>query len=213
MNLFRLQKNCFKVIASRQVLLCLCVSLWGSMSFAREQLDAHVHGIASLSIATENNQMEIQFESPAVNLLGFEHKPESQQELDALSNTKTALMTAAELFTFTGATCQSTNISIDIIGPAGNADHASDHHDHDDEHADEDDHDHEHAHDDKHDGSHSEVLATYQFDCKANKSAITVQVNLFEKFAGLEQVNVQWISDSSQGSGVLKANQTIVTLQ
>ena len=45
-----------------------------------EQHSAHVHGHAKLFVVLEGNVLELLFESPAINLLGFEHKPESDQQ-------------------------------------------------------------------------------------------------------------------------------------
>ena len=37
------------------------------------ELDAHEHGSASLDIAIDTNTIEMKFESPAVNIVGFEY--------------------------------------------------------------------------------------------------------------------------------------------
>ena len=36
--------------------------------------EAHIHGLATLTLALEGNSLEIEFESPAANLVGFEHR-------------------------------------------------------------------------------------------------------------------------------------------
>lgn len=45
---------------------------------------AHVHGEAHLSIAAAEGELYIEFESPAANMVGFEHPPQSQKEKLAL---------------------------------------------------------------------------------------------------------------------------------
>ena len=42
---------------------------------------AHIHGLATLTLAIENNVLEIQLESPAINLIGFEHQANSSEEV------------------------------------------------------------------------------------------------------------------------------------
>ncbi|MGB1290473.1 MAG: ZrgA family zinc uptake protein, partial [Porticoccaceae bacterium] len=37
-------------------------------------LDAHVHGLSQLTIAVEGETVELEFSSPAMNLVGFEHR-------------------------------------------------------------------------------------------------------------------------------------------
>jgi len=45
---------------------------------AQEQHNAHTHGVANLTLVSDSGTLEIAFDSPAVNLLGFEHRPRTQ---------------------------------------------------------------------------------------------------------------------------------------
>lgn len=48
-------------------------------------LGAHVHGESHLDLAQTDTGLELQWSSPAADLLGFEHAPHSQAEKDAVA--------------------------------------------------------------------------------------------------------------------------------
>ena len=45
--------------------------------------ETHLHGHAELTLVTEENSLAINLESPAVNIVGFEHKATSDQQQKA----------------------------------------------------------------------------------------------------------------------------------
>lgn len=55
-----------------------------------DNLSAHVHGIANLSIVVDAKMMAIELKAPAESLLGFEHAPESEQQKNEWNKLKTA---------------------------------------------------------------------------------------------------------------------------
>ena len=58
-------------------------------------LDAHEHGSASLNIALEGNSLELELDSPAMNLLGFEHAAHSTADRAKLASVKRLLESLA----------------------------------------------------------------------------------------------------------------------
>lgn len=46
------------------------------------QHGAHEHGAAKLLIAQEGEHVEIILETPAYNIIGFEHMPSTEEQLD-----------------------------------------------------------------------------------------------------------------------------------
>lgn len=60
---------------------------------------AHVHGVAEMDVAIEGNKLVITLESPADNLLGFEHAPKNAAEKTKLQKVSAQLNNAAALFT------------------------------------------------------------------------------------------------------------------
>ena len=79
--------------------LTLCFLLTPFISVASaSSLDAHEHGSATLNIAVDGDSLFLEFESPADNIVGFEHAPENDQQtaaikqaLDKLQNFDTVL--------------------------------------------------------------------------------------------------------------------------
>ena len=63
-----------------------------------EQHEAHVHGEAQLLIAQEGNQLEIEFKSPAINIVGFEHKPSNAKQEASLEAAVATLKQPGQLF-------------------------------------------------------------------------------------------------------------------
>jgi len=59
---------------------------------------AHVHGAAELDVVAEGKRLSITLESPADNLLGFEHAPKTPAETAKLQQVNAALKSAAKLF-------------------------------------------------------------------------------------------------------------------
>ena len=88
-----------------------------------------------------------------------------------------------------------------------------DHDDHDDhdKHAKHDDHDHE-GHDD--DEMHSEFDITLSFACANPGRLKSVDASgLFERFRNMDEIDVQWITDSKQSATELSRGKGIISLQ
>ena len=73
------------------VLLSFVASLTAFQTLASETLDAHEHGSASLSIAIDDNLISIRFESPAVNIVGFEYQPTDEEQQARVTMAKNKL--------------------------------------------------------------------------------------------------------------------------
>ncbi len=58
--------------------------LWATNTFATEeriQLGPHMHGHGKLDMALEGNRLEMELNSPGMDIVGFEHKAHSDNEL------------------------------------------------------------------------------------------------------------------------------------
>ena len=117
---------------------------------------AHVHGEATLMLASEGKTLDIQLESPAFNLVGFEHKASTKQEKQAAQKTKTLLSSPDNLFSFEGARCKQEQVSIDMTSVL----------DEDSKHQSKSKHHEGHAHDDHghSEKSHSESNHKHEHD-------------------------------------------------
>lgn len=175
--------------------------LTASISSANE---AHVHGLANLTLALEGNALAIQFESPADNLIGFEHKAKTEQEIQKIAQAKQVLSATGKVFTFNGTECKSEQVHIDV------SDLLPTKHSHHDDYQ----HKYKHKHHHKHQhSSHAEISAEYQFKCQNPEALLSISFNTLTQFQGLQKVNVNWITTISQGATSLRKNQTLIKLK
>ena len=188
-------------------------------------LDAHEHGVASLNLVLEGERLIIELDSPAANIVGFEHMPSSAKDFAALAEARKQLLRADALFAIPDAAGCALG-EVEAQSPLFEADaqaaehehheHAEKHHDHDekqhDEHAGHTGQDHaEHGHAD-HGDAHSDIAASFHFEC-ANPEAIEqIEVTLFEVFPRTEKLLLQAITPNGQQGGELTPAQNIIRL-
>ena len=190
-------------------------------------LGSHVHGLAELNIAMEGKTLEIQLISPAMNLLGFEHKASSKEERAAVEHGESQLHNHEALFLLSNEQCVHTMTTVDVsdlIERTESSTSDQDEHDghdesehdghdedeHDGHDEDESEHHHEnHAEADK----HSDVTATYQYRCENTTSLSSITVNVFDSFSGIHNLDVMWISTSHQGGVTLTSKNRTIKLK
>ena len=66
----------------RKIVICFLISILSLATYSVEAKNrkAHIHGVASLTFAIEEKRVEIEFETPADSLFGFEHKAKENEE-------------------------------------------------------------------------------------------------------------------------------------
>ena len=81
-------------------LLMLVIAMSGAPSLATEARSAgkHEHGAAALDIAIDGNDLVIDLDGPADNLIGFEHKPSTPEQTAALAAALATLRAGDVLF-------------------------------------------------------------------------------------------------------------------
>ena len=164
-----------------------------NVSYAEQKgtsLDAHVHGLSQLNIAVEGEKVELEFSSPAMNLVGFEHKATSKKDIAAVKQTESILRQPEMLFSLSEAQCKPVYTNIDISGLI----------------------EHDHKAHDEHE-THSEIVANYSFECKDSSVLSSIKVSLFESFAGIYKIQAMWVTPSKQGSAKLTAENPVVLLR
>jgi len=112
-------------------ILALSLICLSNTSAAREVHSAHTHGTADLSLAFEAGDLEVLLQAPANSFLGFEHRPSTQKEIDAVDGTRSSLKAPLNVLSFSGATCELNYVDVDIVGPAGEPSVDEEHHDED----------------------------------------------------------------------------------
>ena len=142
-------------------------------------LDAHEHGVASLNVALDGQTLEIQLQSPAMNLVGFEHEAKSDADKAKVAAARQHLEQPQALFALPiEAKCalQDSELDSPLLGG-----HAHDEHEHADEHG------------------HSDIDASYRFACANAEALKTLELgSFFGTFPGTEKLEVQLIGPSGQ---------------
>ncbi|GIZ51946.1 DUF2796 domain-containing protein [Noviherbaspirillum aridicola] len=83
----------------------------------------HQHGLATLSVAVEGKALELEFESPLENLVGFERAPRTDKERQALQTLKERFAQPQALFvTPPEAGCRAAPAEVEL--PQGGGEHA-----------------------------------------------------------------------------------------
>jgi len=169
---------------------------------------AHEHGVGKLDFAQEGTALHIELDGPAMNIVGFEHAPSSEEDRKTLESALARLKDGAALFAFPeAASCRL--VSADAHTPLvdhkeSNAHHEDEHHD---EHEPHDKHEQRHEDSHEHEHTHSDITATWRFDCAHPDALDQVNVRVFEAFPRTVRLKVQFITDNHQGAAELSASQ------
>jgi hypothetical protein len=173
------------------------------------QHGSHVHGIAALNLVLEGQEVHIELDSPAANIVGFEHAPSSADDHVALNKAVATLKDGDQLFKFNddaGCRMETAEVASELLDMehAGHGDEQPGEHAHEEEKA----HDHE-----QHEGegeTHSDIEAAYHFECDQPGKLTQLTVALFEAFPGTERLKVQYVIESRQGAAELTATDPVV---
>ncbi|WP_149088197.1 DUF2796 domain-containing protein [Pseudomonas prosekii] len=150
-------------------------------------LSAHEHGVGRLNAALDGQTLELELESPAMNLVGFEHAATTDADKAKVAAARAKLENPLALFNLpkaAGCKVATQELESPLFGDKPDAD---------DDHDEADKDGHEHHHD------HSEIHAHYQFSCSAPGALKTLDLaNIFNTFPATQKIQVQLISPSGQ---------------
>jgi hypothetical protein len=145
-------------------------------------LGAHEHGVGRLNAALDGQTLELELDSPAMNLVGFEHAATTDADKAKVAAVRAQLEKPVALFSLAiaaGCVVASQELESPLFGDKPEAD-------------DEDAKD-EHHHD------HSEIHAHYQFTCATPGALKTLDLaNIFNAFPATQKIQVQLIGPSGQ---------------
>ena len=237
MNSSRFSERLFTL---RGLALPLC--LIAAIPLANAQsLESHVHGEATLNLVSGDRQLQVEFISPAMNLLGFERGPASDEETESLNTVIQDLQSAEWLLGNAMANCEASTVAFEApdYGPAT---HESEHeHEHEETEHQHEEHGHEgteHQHEEHgHEGTehqheehghegdeehedhagpdtvaHTEFRVEYRYQCPEVPPRV-IKVTAFDRYAGIEKITVQWVVGRQQGFAELIPNQPVLELQ
>lgn len=150
-------------------------------------LDAHEHGAAELNVALDDQTLEIELKSPAMNLVGFEHAAQSEADKARVTEVHNQLANPQPLFGLGTGNCTVSEQALESPLFADTRLHQA--------------HDHEHAahQADEHKDEHSDIHAHYQFSCQQPHDLKQLDLaELFSRFPGMEKIQVQLIGPKGQ---------------
>ena len=81
----------------------------------------------------DDHVLDVQFASPAMNLLGFEYKATSDKDIATVKKVESLLLKHNQLFSLSDAGCTHVNTTLDLSDHIDTEDHKQ-HHDHEDHH-------------------------------------------------------------------------------
>ncbi|MEE1920771.1 DUF2796 domain-containing protein [Pseudomonas sp. 148P] len=144
-------------------------------------LGAHEHGVAHLNAVLDGNTLELELESPAMNLVGFEHAAQSDADKAKVAAVRAQLEQPLKLFGLTAAAgCKESDQELEspLFGDAPAKD-------------DDDGDEHEHG--------HSDIHAHYRFECaKPDQLASLDLTPLFKTYPSTQKIQLQLIGPNGQ---------------
>ena len=181
------------------VLMILTTFLTVSSRAADRNPEAHEHGVGAMNIAIQGNEVEIELELPADNVVGFEHEARTAAEKKRVQNAAAKLKKAANVVVLPeGAACKlkETEIKSALLENHDEYGHKDNH----DDHGKSEKHD-DHGKSEKHDDGdeHSEFAIHYHFECAKTALISILDISLFKHFPSTYKLRVQYITPNGQG--------------
>lgn len=181
----------------RAALLLTCTLAALPAAAERREHGSHVHGTSYMDVVLDDKMLAIDLNSPAANLLGFEHAPRDKTEEAVLAQAVTRLRDADAIFTLP----QAARCKIEAVEVKS----ALLEHEHDEAHE-----VHSHHDGDKHEGekmpAHTDMMVSYRFHCAKPGAIDGITANLFKLFPATEEIEVQHITPNGQGAAELTAD-------
>lgn len=148
-------------------------------------LGAHEHGVGRVNAALDGQTLDLELESPAMNLVGFEHAATSDADKAKVVAARTELENPLALFNLpkaAGCVVSDQELNSPLFGDKPDAD---------------DDHDEDAK--DEHHHEHSEIHAHYHFTCATPGALKSLDLaNIFNTFPATQKIQVQLIGPSGQ---------------
>ncbi|MDP7591612.1 MAG: DUF2796 domain-containing protein [Litorilituus sp.] len=155
--------------------------------------NAHVHGLAQLTLAIETNYLLISLTAPAYSLVGFEHRAQTPEEIAKLNKIKKTFTEINNIITLSKASCKliNTHINMDALLPLTN-DVNNNHTFH---------------------TEHTEVIIDYTLHCLSLTDISSAAVTIFEYHPNIKKISAIWVTDSQQGAVSLTATENVLSWQ
>lgn len=157
---------------------------------------AHEHGHGHLNLVLDGNQLMIELQAPAADLVGFEHAAKTDAEKAQYAQAMARLKQPETLLRFDPAAgCVLTQQEISAAKEDHDHDHDDDDHDHDKADAGHEEHHHE--------GGHADMGVMYTYKCETPAKLTGLEATLFSVYPSLEKLSVQGILPTGQTAAEL----------
>jgi len=162
-------------------------------SHGHDSLDKHQHGLASLDIALDDKRLEIELESPSMNILGFEHQPNTAEQQAQAAAARALLEQPQALFTLpeaAGCMVKKVEVESPLFG-----------NDDDDD-----------MHTDTAGETHSDIDADFDLTCSNPQALDSISLApLFKAFPGMQKIAVQLVGPNGQKGAELTPSSPSIT--
>jgi hypothetical protein len=153
---------------------------------------AHAHGESRLGLAIEAGRLEIELESPAVDIVGFEHAPRTPAQAKALADARARLADGSALIVSPAAAgCRLDAGRVETKGPIGGAGQLPAAKSGEAPKA-------------GGDGEHSEIVVRWALNCSAPDKLDRLEIGLFKAFKGMGRITATLVGPKGQRSVTLK---------
>ena len=151
---------------------------------------AHQHGVGHLDLVLESNQLVIELQMPAEDLLGFEHAPRTPEQHVQVTALQSTLQQPETLFTLPAAAeCRLTSVELSSSLFTDTPQSAP-----------------------EDQLQHADIQAHYHFTCAATQHLQQLEVVLFESFPASQRLLLQAITPNGQYGDELNATHNRVRL-
>jgi hypothetical protein len=162
----------------------LAALAWTAHAEERRELGAHEHGHAKLNLAIDGSALAMEIEAPGMDVLGFEHSAESEQDKAAVAAAKAALADPLALVVPSPAAgCRVVEATVNLL---------QEEHEHEEEGE---------AGADYHDEPmHSEFRGQYALECSDPGALAQLSFVWFDRFPNARAVEVTVLDARGQSS-------------
>jgi hypothetical protein len=164
-----------------------------------QQQAPHVHGTAQLTLVQDRSTLLIEFESPAINIVGFEHAPRDTSQREAINEALHAFRAPDSIVLLSALNCEILHTLATTTGVFSEHSHAIGSHtahslaDHTQDHS----HTHEHA----------GFRVIFELSCPVGFALAELGITAFASFQGIQTIEAQWALDRAQGARRLSNQQ------
>ncbi|MDR1425027.1 MAG: DUF2796 domain-containing protein [Azoarcus sp.] len=183
--------------------LIFCMAVGGALVLGDpvSAHDAHEHGVAHLNLVVDEQEVEIELETPLANVLSFEHAPQTDAQKKEVRDMAALMRKADALFVFPAqARCELAEVSLDSDAVdremlASGSEGAQEH---------------EHDEDANEARGHGDLDVEVSFLCRDPGKLNSVTVDVFKVFPDMRRMDVQMFTPKGQKAAKLTPESNVI---